>query len=139
MVIILNLRNITTVMLLRLCIYFMLLHWLVGFHHGLDDSFIATLLIAPISDDLDTFDLPLLDPETNQPLLIKSEPMDDPMQTHYVLKESLPTLVPAPSRQTIEAKQTVHLKPKQEIIKIKLEPMLDYQLETSSIGMQKIL
>ena len=37
MVIILNLRNITTVMLLRLCIYFMLLHWLVGFHHGLDD------------------------------------------------------------------------------------------------------
>ncbi|XP_071792020.1 cyclic AMP-responsive element-binding protein 3-like protein 2 [Asterias amurensis] len=86
-------------------------------------------------DDLDTFDLPLLDPETNQPLLIKSEPMDDPMQTHYVLKESLPTLVPAPSRQTIEAKQTVHLKPKQEIIKIKLEPMLDYQLETSSIGL----
>lgn len=91
---------------------------------------------SPIAEDLDTFDLPLLDPETNQPLIIKSEPMDDPMQTHYILKESLPKLVPAP-RQTIEAKQTLHLKPKQEIIKIKLEPMLDYQLETSSIGTQE--
>ena len=77
---------------------------------------------------------PLLDPETNQPILVKSEPAGYPTEAHYILKEPLPNLVPAPGL-TRDAKQAFHMKPKQEVIKIKLEPMmLDYQMDNSTIG-----
>ena len=41
-----------------------------------------------MADELETFDLPLMDPDTNLPVVIKTEPLDDPTETHYILQES---------------------------------------------------
>ncbi|XP_022111790.1 cyclic AMP-responsive element-binding protein 3-like protein 2 isoform X2 [Acanthaster planci] len=79
-------------------------------------------------DELDTFDLPLVDPETNLPLIIKSEPLDDPTEAHFVLKEDLPRVIfPTPKMEGSNPhgpKPVQNIKPKQGTIKIKVEPMM---------------
>ncbi|XP_038049236.1 cyclic AMP-responsive element-binding protein 3-like protein 2 isoform X2 [Patiria miniata] len=44
-------------------------------------------------DELDSFDLPLMDSETDLPVIIKTEPVDNLTDAQYILKEPVPKVV----------------------------------------------